>query len=672
MTAAAVALPQVRRMDRRVVAAVVVVVWVVLYQVLGGRDTLALGPSGVTGFHTKLNQLNSAIGQDRNSNPFFVYFINEIYVGVNHLVLFFQGLLSQPAYGRPVPLIGWLGVVVLAAYLSWVFGNAKVAVLTAAGFVFIGLQGLWQDSMDTLALTLSAVLIALVIGIPLGVWAGVSNIVSRIVTPVLDVMQIMPTFVYLAPLVLLFLIGPASATIATLIYALPPVIRITAHGVRSVSVTTLEAAESMGSTRWQRLRKVMLPMAKRTIVLGVNQTIMAALSMAVMAALIGAPGLGQTVVNALETLDVGMAFNAGLAIVILAIVLDRATTAASVRAENARRAAPGLARKLRRPALGIGAVVTVIALYLAYTYQYASRFPTALTFGSTSMSTDIGSPIQRWVTLVSNAIQQHFSGVTNAIKNAVTNGAINPLQALLEGSPWYLAFAAIVLLALLAGGLRAAIVSAACLGLIIGTGLWQDSMVTLAAVLVATIVVVILAVIFGVWMGRSGRADRFIRPVLDAGQTMPSFVYLVPFIALFAASRFTGIIAAVVYATPVATKIVADGVSGVSQTAIEAATSVGSSRWQVIRKVQLPMSTRSLALAANQGLIYVLAMVVIGGLVGSGALGYDIVNGFSQAAYFGKGLAAGLAIVLLGILLDRTSQAATRRASGGLPAGHGR
>ncbi|MGH3629485.1 MAG: ABC transporter permease subunit, partial [Sciscionella sp.] len=199
-----------------------------------------------------------------------------------------------------------------------------------------------------------------------------------------------------------------------------------------------------------------------------------------------------------------------------------------------------------------------------------------------------------------------------------------------------------------------------------------DSMVTLAAVLVATVAVMILAVIFGVWMGRSGRADRFIRPVLDAGQTMPSFVYLVPFIALFAASRFTGIVAAVVYAAPVATKIVADGVRGVSPTAIEAATSAGSSRWQVIRKVQLPMSARSLALATNQGLIYVLAMVVIGGLVGSGALGYDIVNGFSQNAYFGKGLAAGIAIVLLGILLDRTSQAAAHRTSGGLPASRGR
>jgi glycine betaine/proline transport system permease protein len=152
-----------------------------------------------------------------------------------------------------------------------------------------------------------------------------------------------------------------------------------------------------------------------------------------------------------------------------------------------------------------------------------------------------------------------------------------------------------------------------------------------------------------------------VRPVLDAAQTMPPFVYLVPFLALFAASRFTAIVAAVVYAVPVATKIIADGIRSVSGTTVEAATAAGSTRWQIIRKVQLPMSRHAIALATNQGLIYVLAMVVVGGLVGAGALGYDVVAGFSQAQLYGKGLAAGMAIVLLGIMLDRVAQAAAQR-----------
>jgi glycine betaine/proline transport system permease protein len=204
--------------------------------------------------------------------------------------------------------------------------------------------------------------------------------------------------------------------------------------------------------------------------------------------------------------------------------------------------------------------------------------------------------------------------------------------------------------------------TAVCLGLLVGTGLWQDSMVTLASTLVATVVVMALGVVFGVWMGRSDRADRLVRPTLDAAQVMPSFVYLVPFLGLFGPTRLTAIVAAIVFAAPVAIKLIADGVRGVPATVVEAAVASGSNTWQVVWKVQLPLARRSLTLAANQGLIYVLSMVVVGGLVGAGALGYLVVAGFSQSDLYGKGLAAGAAIVLLGILLDRVTQAAARRA----------
>jgi len=170
-------------------------------------------------------------------------------------------------------------------------------------------------------------------------------------------------------------------------------------------------------------------------------------------------------------------------------------------------------------------------------------------------------------------------------------------------------------------------------------------------------------VVLGVWMGRSPRADTALRPLLDAGQTIPPFVYLVPALALFGPGRFTAIVAAIVYAGPAAIKLVADGIRGVSPTTVEAATSAGSSTLQIITKVQLPMARSALVLAANQGLLYVLSMVVIGGLVGGGALGYTVVSGFSQAQLFGKGFAAGIAIVALGIMLDRITQHAAARSS---------
>jgi len=655
---AAISLPHrlTGRLNRRGTVVLIVVAWIALFAAFRGRATLGLAASDVTSLHTSLNHLNTAVGADRNSNPVFLYFFNEIQVGTSQLVTMFQSLISQPAGDRPLPLIGWLGVVAIVTFVSWVWGNWRVALLALGGFVFIGLQGLWQEAMDTLALTLAAVLVALVIGIPLGVWTGVSRRATKIITPILDFMQTMPTFVYLAPLTLLFLIGPAAATIATLIYAMPPVIRLTAHGISSVPAETLEAAASLGSTRWQALRKVMVPMAKRTIVIGVNQTIMAALSMVTIAALVAAPGLGQTVVQALESLDVGTAFNAGLAIVVMAVVLDRVTTAASVRVETANRAPSRFGPKLRRPLIAAGAVITVFAIYLSYTYLYAAQFPDVV---------DIGTPIKQFAASVTGWVQTELAPITAAVKNFVTDFGINPLQTLLDTSPWWVTFAAIVGIALVVGGRAAALTAAACLGLIIGTGLWQDSMGTLAATLVATVLVMILGLVFGVWLGRSDRADRILRPVLDAAQVMPPFVYLVPFIALFAATRFTGVIAAVVYAAPVAVKIVADGIRGVPAASVEAATSAGSSTWQIITKVQLPMSARTIALATNQGLIYVLAMVVVGGLVGGGALGYDVVAGFSQLSLFGKGLAAGVAIVLLGIALDRITQAAARRETTG-------
>ncbi len=652
---ATLAQPRVREwvVSTRGAVAAVLIGWIVLWIPLRGINTLYLASSDLTPLHVWLNDLNTAVNASRSTSPLFLYVFDPIRVAIDTLVRLFQGLISQPVFDRPAPLLGWLGVVAVFGFLAWAFGNAKVAVLTLVGLVFIGLQGLWQESMDTLALTLAAVLVCLLIGIPLGVWAGLSNRVERVITPILDFMQTMPTFVYLAPLTLIFLIGPASATIATLIYAMPPVVRITALGIRSVPRTTVEAAESLGSTRSQTLRGVLLPMSRRTIVLGVNQTIMAALSMVTIAALIDAPGLGKTVIKALETLDVGTAFNAGLAIVVIAIILDRVTTAAAAQAD-ATNIMSSAAHRRRRLMLGAGAVVAVVCAYLSYTYVWASTFPTT--------GLGVGSGISKFADTLTTWAQTNLSVITGDFKDVFTRIFLDSAETLLTESPWWLTCAVVLALAYILGGLRVTITTAICLALLIGTGLWFDAMATLAATLVATVIVMVLGVFVGVWMGRSARADQLVRPVLDAAQVMPAFVYLVPFLALFAASRFTAVVAAVVFAAPVAMKIIADGIRNVPAVTVEAATAAGSSTNQLITKVQLPMARSALTLATNQGLIYVLSMVVVGGLVGAGALGFDVVAGFSQGSLFGKGLAAGFAIVLLGIMLDRISQAAARRA----------
>lgn len=627
--------------------------WVLLSIIFHGQATLPLGGAELTPLHERINQASEMIDNGRNENPFFLYFINYIRLFLDEFVTFVQALISQPSFGRPVPVIGWLGVVGIATAIAWLFGNARVALLTVASFLSFGLLGLWEESMDTLALTLTAVVLSLAVGIPLGIWAGLSDRFNRVVNPVLDFMQTMPTFVYLAPLTLFFLIGPASATVATMVYAVPPAIRITAYAIRGVSPSIVEAGTSLGSTRWQILSKVRLPLAKQTIVVGVNQTIMAALSMATIAALIDAPGLGKTVLKSLETLDVGAAFNAGLAIVIMAIVLDRVTSAASLRVELSRRAGRERKPLHRRIEVGVTLGIAGVLAFLSYTYVWAAEFPS---------EANLGSYVRKGASAASEWAQNSLFTFTNGLKNLITYALLNPFEALLAGSPWWLIGGVVVALAAVLANVRVALLCAVCVGLLLGLGLWQDSMVTLAATLVGTVLVMLLGVAVGVWMGRSDRVDQMMRPLLDAGQTMPAFVYLVPILGLFGATRFTAIIAAVVYAAPVAIKLIADGIRGVSAGAVEAATGAGSSAWQLISKVQLPMARSAVTLAASQGLCYVLAMVVVGGLVGAGALGYDVVAGFSQLQLRGKGLAAGLAIVVLGIMLQRITMAATRRA----------
>jgi glycine betaine/proline transport system permease protein len=632
--------------------------WVLLWFPLRGRHTLGLSRSELTPLHDRLNEFRDFVNANRGTSAFFTGFVDAIRVSINEFAVFTQALIAQPSFGRPVPVIGWLGVLALAVLGGYAVGNLRMAVLAGAGFVSFGLLGLWQESMDTLALTLVAILISLAVGIPLGVLVGLSPRLSRLVTPVLDVMQAMPTFCYLAPVTLFFLIGPASAVIVTVIYAIAPVVRTTAHGVSGVGEAALETSRSLGATRWQQLRKVRIPLARSSIVVGINQTTMCALSMVTIAALISAPGLGQTVVVAFRRNDaVGTAFVGGLALVIMAIVLDRVTTAASTRAETAYRAGLTAATvRRRRVLLGVLGLATAVAVYLSHTYRWAAYFPTG------PGGAWFGEPIADTVGGASDWVKANLFDVTEAVKNVVSYGLINPLQALLADSPWYLVCAVVLGVTWAVAGARAVPTAAVCLGLLIGTGLWSDAMVTLTSTLVATVLTIALGVVIGVWMGRSRRADALVRPTLDGAQVMPPFVYLIPFLGLFGATRLTAILAAVIFAAPVAIKLVADAVRGVPATVVEAATAAGASTWHIITRVQLPLARRGLALAANQGLIYVLSMVVVGGLVGAGALGYLVVAGFSQSDLYGKGLAAGGAIVLLAIGLDRVTQAAARRA----------
>ena len=249
---------------------------------------------------------------------------------VNNYRFVFQAVkwpIEQTLNGFDAGLNALHPVIVIAAVAlaAWRFSGLGLAVFSIVSMVFIGLLGLWADTMTTLAMVLSSVIFCCITGVPLGILAARSERFDAILRPILDAMQTTPAFVYLVPIVMLFSVGNVAGVLATIVFALPPIIRLTNLGIRQVHPELVEAAQAFGATQWQTLVRVQIPLAMPTILAGLNQTIMMALSMVVIAALIGAGGLGSPVILGLNTLDIGLAVVGGLGIVLIAMVLDRIT-----------------------------------------------------------------------------------------------------------------------------------------------------------------------------------------------------------------------------------------------------------------------------------------------------------------------------------------------------------
>jgi glycine betaine/proline transport system permease protein len=612
----------------------------VLFVVFQGRWTLH--HSDDASLFTALNGVRDWVDANRTINPVFLYFFGPVRTGIDLLNDALTFLFDD---------LSWVGFFAIVTSLALALVTWRTALLVAISLTVIGLFGLWTEMIETLVLITGSVVLSLAVGIPLGILAGRNDRFMRFISPVLDFMQIMPAFAYLAPLTLIFLIGPPSAVIATMIYSIPPAVRITALGIRGVPATTVEAATSLGSTGSQILRKVQLPMARRTIGLAVNQTIMMALSIIVIAALINAPGLGESILVAIEKLKVGAAVEAGLAIVLLATILDRVTAGLSSSAADQER--HRRARRIsRRQVAGIAAALAVAGVIAGITLHAGDDFPKA-------WHVTIAKPVDdatRWIEI-------NLNPVTDAVKNFTSAYLLDPMQGFLETAPFWLVILGFTGLAYIVSGRRSAIAVAIALSGVVLLQVWEHAMQTLTMVIVGVALTMLVGVALGVAAARSRVVSAVLRPINDAAQTLPAFVYLVPAVALFGPTRFTAILASVIYAVPAVVRLVEDGIRAVSPTVIEAATAAGTNRLQMILKVQLPMARRSLLVAANQGVVLVLAVVVIGGLVGAQALGFDVVSGFSQRTVFGRGMAAAIGIVLLGVVLDRITQGAADRRS---------
>jgi glycine betaine/proline transport system permease protein len=552
----------------------------------------------------------------------------------------------------------WVGVSVAGVVLSLRFGGVRAAVWALAAFVTFAASGLWVESMQTLALMLAAVGLSLLVGVPLGVAAGLSDRFERGVTPVLDAMQIIPAFAYLMPVVILFSVGPGAAVITTMIYAIPPAIRITALGIRGVAKNTVEAAVAMGSTPYQTLTKVRLPLARRMLLLSVNQTILFALSMVVIAGLIGGKGLGDVVTSGLNSYP-ALALLAGIVIVVMAMALDRVTEAVAERTNPARRhLTDDLRRRLRLASVGAAvAIFSVVAV--------ARFLGVGADYSRTTARDWLLARLQSVLDYIQNPETFLFQ-ITSWIGDHIVQYGLVPFRDFLVETPWPVTLLGITLISIVVSGRRAALTTFLMLTLIGVIGEWASAMDTASQVLVATVLTVAIGFGLGVWAAESRVFSKILRPVNDVLQTLPQLVYLIPLIYLMPVSVVPGVIAGVLYAFPVVARLVENGVRNVEANTVEAAASFGATRSQVLRKVKIPLAQDAVMLGVNQGIIMVLAVVVIGGLVGSPGLGYEVAQGLARSD-FGLGVLASVAILALGITLDRVTRGVRRAQLGAEP-----
>jgi glycine betaine/proline transport system permease protein len=453
---------------------------------------------------------------------------------------------------------------------------------------------------------------------------------------VLDAMQTIPAPVYFIPVVLFFGIRRVPATIATVIYSLPPAVRLTTLGIQGVPRQSVEASEMFGSTPRQTLFKVQLPMAMPTIMTGINQTIMMALGIVVLATLLGAGGLGQEVLEALSQRRTGRGLAAGLAIVAVAMVLDRVGRSLAF----ADRTRPTSRRYMITSLLLIaGAIVVGRAMgWISFPEVWDVRV------------FDPVDTVVRWG-------RDNLVFITKPVNDFIVAGLLIPARDFLTLTlAWPVLLLVTGFICWRLKGVGLAIFSVFAL-LVVGLiGMWALSLETLVQVLAAVIISVSIAIPVGIWAGRNPKVEAALTPILDALQTIPSFVYIIPVILLFTVGQVPGIIAAVLYAIVPGIRITALGIRQVPEESIEASQTFGATPRQTMFGVRIPLAAPTIIAAVNQVIMMVLAMVIIAGLVGGGALGFETVRAVTRGM-IGHGFEVGIAIVVMAIILDRLTHA---------------
>lgn len=542
-----------------------------------------------------------------------------------------------PALG--LPQLPWIALVLIVAILGHAVGGRRLALLAGGCTAYLALFGVWQGSMQTLSIIVITVPLAAATGLALGILATRSRRAETALTVLFDLMQSTPHFAYLVPVVVLFGFGAVPAMIATAIFAVPPMARCTILGLRTVPSEILESGRMSGCTPRQLLWKVRLPAARSTLMVGVNQVIMQTLAMAVIASLIGAPGLGFDLLYSLQSLKMGQALEQGVAIVVMAVVLDRLSQAYARRQPAHRRRNAGF--WVRHAHAGL-AVAVIAVCYLLSAWLPALR---VLPDDWAITTAPFWDAVVEWISI-------NLYGYLGLIRDGLLINVLIPIRNTLLWTPWTVIVGLVALLGYRLGGWRLALLVAGLLGFIVLTGFWTPAVITVYMVSVAVVICTAIGVPLGIWATRGERRAAVVLTICDTMQTFPSFIYLIPVVMLFRVGDVAAIAAIIAYATVPAVRYTYLGLQKVPPTVIESAVSSGCTGRQILWKVKFPLALPEIMLGINQTIMMGLFMVTITALIGTRDLGQEINKALTDADT-GRGLVAGLCIAFIGITADR-------------------
>ena len=539
---------------------------------------------------------------------------------------------------QPLP---WVAVIGLVMMLGHWLGGMRLALLSGGCFLFLAVFGQWTSAMITLASILVAAPLGVLFGLLFGVAAWRWRWIERLVTPLLDLMQTIPVFAYLVPVLFLFGFGPTAAVIATLIFATPPMTRIAILSLRAVPGEIIDLGHMVGCTDRQMTWRVMVPAARESLMVGMNQVIMLSLNMVIIASMIGAGGLGFDVLAALRRLDFGAGLEAGFAIVALAIAMDRLSQAAAEKLSAPSPEGQSSGLVALHPYILAALILVLVTTALGYVVPGIHAYPEALQLSTGTF----WSEVVAWINI-------NFFDTLEAIKNAMLLNVLIPFKRFLGDLPWLGVTALLAFAGYRLGGWRLAVLTASLALFIAATGQWEKAMITVYLCGISAVIAAAIGLPIGIFAATRDRVWSWVQVAIDTLQTLPSFVYLMPAVMLFRVGDFTAMIAVVAFAVAPAIRYTALGIRRVDPKLIEAGRAMGCTEWQILTRIRLKLALPEILLGLNQTIMFALSMLVITALVGTRDLGQEVYIALTKADT-GRGLVAGLSIAAIAIIADR-------------------